>query len=251
MSRKRTALVALFVVLEALAALGMVVISVHGPAGLATAAAIYLAVAALLTWWAGRRFESALGVAGVGMALLAAVPAVFAVLVQAESVAHNRRVAATRVADVHDDVILSATGRPIGVRISYTVTAPARGYFAILPSLYARDARSERLSVSAARWTIDGSIDPKPFEPGKLHAMVVEMYPPILFFRRNERCLATTLLPTLPESSTSAPLRLIISETTYGDAYNGGTEQLTRGSYDLAELYRGVLAEGLAPCGPP
>ena len=32
------------------------------------------------------------------------------------------------------------------------------------------------------------------------------------------------------------------------NTYRGGTEKLTRNSYDIAELYRGVLAEGLKRC---
>jgi hypothetical protein len=245
-------LVALFVVLEALATLGLLVVSVHGPSGLALAACVYFVIAAGLTWWAGLRLASAVALTGVGVVLLAAAPGLLAALAQLEHFQYERRVAATRIADVRDEPILSATtGRPIGVRVSYKVTVPARGYFAILPSLYARDARSERLSINAGRWTIDGVSDPKPFEPGKTHAMVVELYPPILFFRRDERCLATVLMPPLPASSAAAPMRVMISDTKYGNVYDGDTERITGGAYDLAELYRGVLGEKLKPCPPP
>jgi hypothetical protein len=243
------AFVAMFVVLEAVAALGLIVVSVHGPSGLAAAACAYFVIAAGLTWWAGRRLASALVLIAVGVALLAAAPGLFATLGQLENFRYARRIAATRVSDVRDEPIVSSTsGRPIRVRLSYTVTVPQRGYFAILPSLSARDARSERLSLNAVRWTIDGRSDPIPFDPGKTHAMVVELYPPILFFRRDERCLATVLVPPLPASGAAAPLRAMISETTYGNVYNGGAERLTNGSYDLGELYRGVLAEGLKAC---
>jgi hypothetical protein len=251
MTAKRTALVAAFIVLEAMAALGMIVLSVHGPAGLGAAAAIYFVVAASITWFAGRSLANNLGFAGVGVALLALTPGIFAVLAQVEQVRYRRRIAATRVGDVRDDAILSTRGRPIGVRLSYTVTVPERGYFAILPSLSGRDRRSERLSLNSVRWTIDGTSDPKPFEPRRTHTMVVELYPPILFFAKNERCLSTTLLPPLPDSVVRAPLRVMIAETTYGNTYDGGTEQLTRGVYDLGELYRGVLDEGLPPCRQP
>ena len=33
--------------------------------------------------------------------------------------------------------------------------------------------------------------------------------------------------------------------------YEGDTERLTRGSYDVAEMYRGVLDEGLPHCSTP
>ena len=48
-----------------------------------------------------------------------------------------------------------------------------------------------------------------------------------------------------------APLRVVISGARCGDLYNGSLERLTRGSYDLAEMYGDVLAEGLPPCAPP
>jgi len=43
----------------------------------------------------------------------------------------------------------------------------------------------------------------------------------------------------------------MISGTRYGDLYNGNLEWLTRGSCDLAEMHRAVLAEELPPCAPP
>ena len=244
-------IVALFIVLEGLAALGMIVISVHGPAGLATAAGVYFVIAAALTWWAGRRIVSARLQSVVGVALLAAAPAIVAGLAQAEDVAYKRRVAATRVEGVRDEPILSSTGRPMGVRVSYHVTVPKRGYFAILPSLYPRDPRNSRGSVNATLWTIDGHRDPRPFEPGKTHAMVVELYPSVLAFTRDGRCLAETPGLPMPDEMPPSPLRLMISETGYGNVYSGGQERLTRGSYDFGELYRAVLAEGLKPCRQP
>ena len=50
------------------------------------------------------------------------------------------------------------------------------------------------------------------------------------------------------ESDEARPLRIMISDSRYGNTYTGGREAFTQGSYDLAELYRGVLAEGLTPC---
>jgi len=249
MTVTRKALVDLFIVLEALVALGMLVISVHGPNGLPHAAWIYLIVAASLTAWAGWRLANTLAFAGIGLALLALAPGIVVMLEQVEEKANARRIAATRVTDVKDDVILSASGRPIGVRVSFNVTVPKRGYFAITPWLHSRDPRGERLDLFPARRTIDGSSDEKPFEARRTHAVSVELYPTILVFRRTDRCLQMTdLVPPLSDSVSRAPLRVMISDTPYGNVYNGGTERLTQGAYDLGELYRGVLAEGLQPC---
>lgn len=237
-----------FVALEALAALAMLALSVHGPSGLAAAALVYFAAAAGLTWWIGRRVDGVGALLGAGVLMLAAAPGVFSLLGQLERIAYERRVAATRVGEVRDQAIVSANGQPIGVRLTYTVSVPKRGYFGILPALYAREPRSERLSLNAVRWTIDGSNEPRPFEPGQVHAMVVELYPAILFIARGERCISPLPVPPLPDTIAPSPLRVVISETTYGNTYNGGREQLTRGAYDLAALYRGVLGEGLKPC---
>jgi len=79
--------------------------------------------------------------------------------------------------------------------------------------------------------------------------MVAELYPAILGIARGQRCRSLMPAASLPDSAAPSPLRLAISETTYGNPYRGGQEQLTRGTYDLGELYRGVLAEELSPCG--
>ena len=43
----------------------------------------------------------------------------------------------------------------------------------------------------------------------------------------------------------------MVSGTRCGDLYNVSPDRLTGGSYDLAEMYRDVLPEGLPPCAPP
>jgi hypothetical protein len=240
----------ILMVLQAVTALALVALSVHGPSGMAVVAPVYLAAAVCLTWWSARRGGSVLSLVGPGVLTLAAAPGILLTLDYLEGRAYQRRIAGTRVTDVRDEAILSAAGRPIGVRVAYTVTVPVRGYFAIVPSLSTRDSRHERLTIHAQQRTIDGRRDPVMFEPGKAHAMVVELYPAILVIARGERCRSLTPAVRLSDSDSAAPapLRLAISETTYGNPYHGGQERLTRGTYDLGELYRGVLAEELSPC---
>jgi hypothetical protein len=239
---------ALFIVLQAFAALTMVGLSVHGVAGQAIAAPIYFLVAAGVTLWVGIRVPATFAVAGVGLLLLLGAPGVIAVLGYVERVQYERRVAATRVSDVRDEPIVSASGRTIGVRLTYAVSVPKRGYFGIVPTLSAPGPRNERLRLESVGWTVDGSREPVAFQPGRSHRMVVELYPPILFVARDKRCLQSSLVPPLPDGVDLRPLRIVIYESTFGDTYRGGSERFTRGSYDLAELYRGVLAEGLPPC---
>jgi hypothetical protein len=245
----RSAVIAsVLVVLEGVAAFGLGLMSVHGPSAAAPAAPIYFFVALGLTWWVARRSANLLPLIGTGVLPIALAPALLATLDRIDAFQYDRRIAGTQVSNVGDEPILSASGRPIGIRISYTVSVPGRGYFGITPSLYGGDPRNERLSVGAMRWTIDGVAEPKPFEPNKRHAMVVELYPTILFLKHDERCLSTAQAAPIPDGTTASPLRIVISETRYGDTYRGGQAQLTRNAYDVAELYRGVLSEGLKPC---
>jgi hypothetical protein len=236
-------------ILQVLVAFLMIAISVHGPAGLGIAAIIYLFVALGLTSWVAARYRTLIVLIGVGVVSLLAAPVVVFGLDRIEQLRTDRRVAATRITNVRDEPILSTlTGKPIGVRVSYNVSVPSRGYFGISPSLYSRDPKTERLMLGGTRSTIDGSRDPKPFEPGKTHAMVVELYPPSLFFKRDERCFATSWVVDLPDSTAPQPLRITISDSPYGATWRGGREEITKNSYDLAALYRGVIAEGLKPC---
>lgn len=240
---------ALFVALESGAAFLMLALSVHGPSGLAAAAPAYLLAAAGLTWWVARRFDTWRAVLGVGALMLAAAPGILLALDWRDRRAHERRVAATRVRDVRDEPIFSeTTGRPIGVRMRYALFVPERGYFSPLPTLVPRDPRTANLRLYALRWTIDGAGEPGPLEPGTAHGMVVELYPPTLTFSRGERCLATLPVPPLPEAAVREPLRVTIHQTPYGNTHDGGREEVTRGVYDLAEMYRAVGAEGLKPC---
>jgi hypothetical protein len=235
------------VTLQVLGGLAMLATSVHGVTGQAVAAPIYVAVAAGLTLWFARRVRSAIAVAAIGILMLAAAPGVIGALGYFERVAHARQIAATRVSDVLDEPIISERGHAVGVRMTYTVSVPKRGYFAILPSMSAPGQRNERLRLDSHNWTIDGKTE-APFEPGKSHRVVVELYPPILFTARDKRCLQATAVPPLPEAASPIPLRVSISESTYGNTYYGGMEQVTTRAYDLADLYRGLLAEGLRPC---
>jgi hypothetical protein len=239
-------LAAVFIGLEAVVALLLIAMSVHGPAGLPIAAIVYFLVAASLTWWAGRRCRNVVLLALVGIALLATAPGVIVGMDRLEHIGSERRVAATRVANVRDEPILASTGRPIGVRVSYDITIPRAGYFSVFASVDSRDPNNQ-LNLGTARWTVDGDTAPRRFEAGRTHAVVVERYPSILFFGQKGRCLSPSIVP-VPASAAAAPLRVMISETTYGTVFNGNPERLTRGAYDIAGLFRGVLAEGLGPC---
>jgi hypothetical protein len=239
----------LFIFLQALAALAMLALSVHAPSGLASAAPVYLAVAATLTAFAAYRVKSTPLTLGVGLLMLALAPGIYLALDLLENIVYERRLAATAVSDVRDEPILSAAGRPIGVRLSFAVVLPNAGYFGISPSLDSPGAATERLRLDPMKRTIDGRLESVRFEPGRRHELVIELYPPILFIKpQGERCLTSVAAPTLPEPSVAKPLRIMIYETSYGLPWRGGREESTRGAYDLAAMYRGVLAEGLKPC---
>jgi len=240
---------ALFIILQTLAALALLALSVHGPSGLPLASGLYLALAAGATAWTAHRLRSMPLIVAMGAGMLALAPGVFFLLNWVEDRAYKNRIAETQVSDVRDEAILSASGRPIGVRVSFAVSVPGTGYFGITPSLSSREPATERLRLDAMRWTLDGRAEPQPFEAGRRHALAVELYPPILFIKPGgERCLSPVPLPSLPEPSVPEALRIEISDTRYGAPWRGGREESTRAAYDLAEMYRGVLAEGLEAC---
>jgi len=243
------AVAALFILLQALAAIALFASSVHGPSGLGVAAPLYLATAAALTAFAAFRAKSMALPIACGVTMLAAAPGLFVLLDRLDGVVYQRRIAATQVSDVRDELIYSAGGAPIGVRLSFAVRVPSAGYFGISPSLDAPGPETERLSLVPLRSTMDGAERGAKFEADRRHQLMFELYPPILSIRpQGERCLTPVAVPPLAQASTPKPIRVTIYETSYGLPWRGGTEQFTRGAYDLVAIYRGVLAEGLPAC---
>ncbi len=226
----------LFLLVHAMAALAMAALSVHGPSGLVAGAAVYFAVVVALVLWASAR-RSWRFLLAAGVAMLAAPPAVFLSLDQLERSRHERRVAATRVSEVHDEPILSVAGRPIGMRLTFAVSVPESGSFAISPSVYG----AEGLYMNAMQRTLDGRADAWEYEAGRVHRQSAELYPPILMRGADgQRCLSH-FTPTLPSGREAVPLRIVIEET----AFVGRTSRV----YDLPQLYRNVIAEKLPSCG--
>jgi hypothetical protein len=243
------ALAAVLVVLQLLAALAMFALSVHAPTGLALSAPLYFVAAAVFAWWAARRKSWPL-LALAGVVTLAAPPAIYALLDLLDRMAYERRMAATQVSEVRDEPILAA-GRPIGVRLSYQVTTPARGYFAVFPVIHG-SGDAAGFGLQARRWTFDGrgGIEFGPFEPGRRHAVSVELYPESFFVGSGGNCILPVSRP-LPEARPAVPLRVEIYESPYGSAARRGREERTRGAYDMATLYRNVVASGLPACKVP
>ena len=230
-----------FVVLQALAAAALFLLSIHGPSALLYAAPAYLVIAAALTWWASRKSWIALGVAGV--ALLGAAPLTFVAFEKAERIAYQRRIADTQISEVRDEPILIA-GLPIGVRVAYRVVTPTRGYFGIFASI-----DGEGFSLSPRRWSFDGStgIEFGPFEPRRQHAVVVDLYPETYHAEEgNKPCFRRVVRP-LPRAGEPAQLRIEIYESPYGSVERGGRPERTAQAYDLGSLLRNVGA-ALPPC---
>ena len=230
-----------FVVLQALAAAALFLLSVHGPSGLVYGAPVYLVLAAAVTWWASRKGWVPLLVAGA--ACLAAAPGLFWTLKQAERIAYERRLAATQISDVRDEPILRA-GTPVGVRFTFSAAVPARGHFGIIPTLYPRDERVRQLQLVSLRWRFDGRPGPPdfgPFDPGRKHQLEFELYPSILSIdREGAHCRNPIAPPQLPATA-SGLLLADISDSPYGAPWRGGREEPTRNTYDVAAMYRAVL----------
>ena len=237
----RALVAAVFIVLQALAAAALFLLSVHGPSALLYAAPVYLIASAALTWWASRK--SWLHLALTGMALLGAAPLTYHAFEQIERIQYQRRIAGTRISEVRDEPILLA-GLPIGVRVAYRVVTPTRGYFGIFASID-RDG----FSLSPRRWSFDGStgIEFGPFEPGRRHDVVVDLYPETYHAEEgNKPCFRRVVRP-LPPTGQPARLRIEIYESPYGSLERGGQPERTAQAYDLGLLLRNVGA-ALPPC---
>ena len=232
----------LFIALQALAAAALFLLSVHGPSALLYAAPAYFVVAAALTWWTSRRSWLLLAVAGI--ALLGVAPLTYYALEQFERIAYERRVAGTQISEVRDEPILIA-GLPVGVRVTYRVVTPTRGYFGIFASV-----DGDGFSLSPRRWSFDGSsgIEFGPFAPGRRHDVVVDLYPETYHAEEgNKPCFRRVVRP-LPPTGQPARLRIEIYESPYGSVERGGRAERTVQAYDLGALLRNVAAAGVPPC---
>jgi hypothetical protein len=248
-------LAVLFIALEALAALWLGAVSVHGPSGLGFAAIGYFVVAATVTWASaalpkGRsRARGAAIVAGTGVLMVALAPALLLTLDRIETHRYRKRVAATRVEGVRDEPIRSPNGDEIGVRVSFTVNAPSAGWYTVSPSLYSMD-RASGLWLLPVRGRVDGTPFIGRLEAGR-HALDFELYPGIVVTNAQGGgpCLSPVEPPALPAAGEPrSPLRLEIGDTSYGSPWRGGREETTRHAYSVVEMYRAVLAGGLARC---
>ena len=224
-----------FLLVHAMAALAMAALSVHGPSGLVAGAAVYFAAVVALVLWASARRSWRL-LLGAGVAMLAAPPAIFLSLEHLERSRFEQRVAATRVSEVRDEPILSVAGRPIGLRLSFDVSVPESGSFAITPSVYG----AEGLYMDALQSTLDGRADAWRYEAGRVHRQSADLYPPILMRGADGKSCLSHFEPTLPRGREPVPLRIVIRET----PFDGRTSRV----YNLAQLYRNVIAENLPSC---
>jgi hypothetical protein len=137
---------------------------------------------------------------------------------------------------VRDEPILSVAGRPIGVRLTFAVSVPESGSFAISPSVYG----AEGLYMDALQSTLDGRADAWRYEAGRVHRQSADLYPAILMRGADGKSCLSHFGPTLPRGREPVPLRIVIHET----PFDGRTSRV----YNLAQLYRNVRAEEFPSC---
>lgn len=171
-----------------------------------------------------------------------------------ETIENLRRV---QVFNVSDEPFLGPQGKPLGVRIRYSVRFPLDGIYPPAPILEPADKRGRRLRVVGA------AITPRPLKAladasgtdtygryrGNLtYSFTVDLVPGFVIVSRdrsksclsfqdeNERAIV---------SSPGTPVRFSvhIDGTDYG-GYFGGPPQFTSQVYDLGEFYRNALENG-------
>jgi len=163
------------------------------------------------------------------------------------------------VFDVSDEPLLTSQGKPLGIRMRYSVRFPREGAYSPAPILATtnEDFEERRMRVIGAK------ITPPPkkmladststgtyarYRSQITYAFVVDVVPAfvilspdqtkscISFFDANEKQAVTT-------SNLGTRFSVHIDATDYG-GYYGGPSKLTQNAYSLAELYRNAVEKG-------
>src|SRR5262249_33152960 len=170
------------------------------------------------------------GACGLGITLGAAAFATWSPLVDWEVTQMERRAAATLVFNVHDEILLSEKGNPIGIRLRYSMQFPTSDYFWQSPTL------THQTDLSLETWAdgriLDQEIEPlmtldqsgvRRYERGKTYNFTMEFIPNFLMWnpRRTKVCILNppaeyqTAFESLLRNGVRVPYRVRISGTKF------------------------------------
>jgi len=174
---------------------------------------------------------------------------------------------AVEVRSLGDELLLSARGNPIGIRITYGAVVPRTGEYSISASGLSRVA-------DEVLWPLDfGNMhqtvtDPPPsrgadiydvFQKGTVYTFTTDLTPAFLSFHKREKepCLVNVATKYISEATFLAALSKSRNMKYRGaihatNAYSSGStvvhEYVTSGDYDVEAMYRTIAIEGNRRC---
>ena len=179
----------------------------------------------------------------------------------------QRAIEAVEIRNIRDELILSARGNPIGIRLTFEAIFPRNGDYAVAYALQSVDHRPYALQfintfgVGDVVSTAATDIDPKPSEEDYFRQGVVYTFrevrlPNFLSYDdkagepcRNEKYLEKDFLAAL-SNSRDLKYRTQIRVSSE-QAYQAVTaaEYVTARAYDIEAMYRTIQTEGNRRCG--
>jgi hypothetical protein len=179
----------------------------------------------------------------------------------------QRAIEAVEVRNIRDELVLSARGNPIGIRLTFEAIFPRNGDYVIAGAWQSVDERPYALQfnhsfgVRGMGSTAATEIDPEPsddyyFRQGVVYTFRKVLLPNFLSYddRAGEPCLnemylERDFLPALSKSR-NVKYRTQIRVSTE-QAYRAVTaaDYMTSRAYDMEAMYRTIQTEGNRRCG--
>jgi hypothetical protein len=173
-----------------------------------------------------------------------------------ETIATLRRI---EVSDVTDEPLLTSQGKPLGIRMRYSVRFPRAGLYPPTPLLAATDERFQAHSMRV----IGAEITPRPdeiqsdpsntgtyarYKGNVAYSFVVDLVPGFVIVSPNKTKSCLSFLNAneqnaVATSNVTTRFRVHIDGTDYG-GYFGGAPQFTKNVYSVSDFYQDAVANG-------
>jgi len=173
-----------------------------------------------------------------------------------ETIATLRRI---EVSDVTDEPLLTSQGKPLGIRMRYSVRFPRAGLYPPAPLLAATDERFQAHSMRV----IGAEITPRPdeiqsdpsstgtyarYKGNVIYSFVVDLVPGFVIVSPNKTKSCLSFLDAneqnaVTTNNVTTRFRVHIDGTDYG-GYFGGASQFTKNVYSVSDFYQDAVANG-------
>jgi hypothetical protein len=173
-----------------------------------------------------------------------------------ETIATLRRI---EVFDVTDEPLLASQGKPLGIRMRYSVRFPRAGLYPPAPLLAATDESFQAHSMRIIRAEITPRPDEIHSDPSNTstyarykgdvtYSFVVDLVPGFVIVSPNKTKSCLSFLDAneqhaVTKNNVTTHFRVHIDGTDYG-GYFGGASQFTNNVYSLTDFYQAAVANG-------